>query len=166
MGFEPNAARRLRAMWATTSDPSLRHDLSNALQEFSSMSFVPSADLRRQIALCPACELRDPSAGREGLCDSHRFRWNLELCAADTRRDDTDEALDRIMQGVLASETSGRELLSAIDRQLRALALVWEAHERGAVQLPERIAESVRLARQGTPRFLPAAPRRPVQQAS
>lgn len=166
MGFEPNAAWRLRAVRATTSDPALRHDLSSALQDYPAMSFVPSADLRRQIALCAACELRDPSAGREGLCDAHRYRWNLELCAADARVSDGAEDLDRIMQTVLASETSGRELLAVIDRQLRALSLVWEAHERGAVELPERIAESVRLARSGLPKFLPAASRRAVQQAS
>ena len=47
------------------------------------MSFVPSAELLRDIALCAACTQDAPRAGRAGLCDDHRARWNLEACMAE-----------------------------------------------------------------------------------
>ena len=46
--------------------------------------------------------------------------------------------------------------LVALERQLRALHLVWDAHQIGAVHLPDQVAEAVRLARQ-TPQ--PRSPR-------
>jgi hypothetical protein len=162
MGIEPNASHRLRLLWATTLDGQLRRDLSTALEAIG-MSFVPSADLLRQIAICPTCESRQADGGRDGLCETHRARWNLELCLDSQEREGEDRALDRIMTGVLASEQNARAILAALDRQLRALHLVWEAHERGAVRLPDRIAESVHEARLNIPRCLPAGAERPRQ---
>jgi hypothetical protein len=132
------------------------------------MSFVPSADLLRQIANCLVCETHEAQHGRDGLCETHRARWNLELCMAEPSRETGDDALNQIMTGVLSSEQNGRALLAALDRQMRALHLVWEAHERGVVRLPDRIAESVQLARLNVPACLPGGVERShrVQQAS
>jgi hypothetical protein len=44
--------------------------------------------------------------------------------------------------------------------------LVWEAHNRGAVRLPESIAASVEKACSTGPRFLAGGARSKVQQAS
>ena len=158
MGFEPNAAQRLRLVWATTRDPRLRSALRTVIEN-PGMSFVPTPDLLRQVAACPACDPTDGEPRRQGLCDTHRARWNLEMCLADSGEPAAsgDRALDHIMTGVLSSEHSGRAVLAAMERQLRALHMVWEAHERGAVRLPERVAELVRVARFNLPPCLPAA---------
>jgi hypothetical protein len=71
--------------------------------------------------------------------------------------------LNTIINSVLADENSGRRLLVALERQLRALHLVWDAHQIGAVHLPDQVAEAVRLARQ-TPQ--PRGAARAVKHAS
>ena len=119
------------------------------------MSFVPSAELLRDIAMCASCTQDAPRRGRAGLCDGHRSRWNLEACMANAGTDlDEQEALQRLVQALLTSEDGGAQLLSAFDRQRRALRLVWEAHSRGAVRLPESIANTVERACVSGPRFL------------
>jgi len=165
MSLEPNARRRLKLVCATSRDPELVHDLRQALEE-EQMSFVPSADLLRDIALCAACTQDAPRTGRSGLCEVHRGRWNLEACAA-AATDMVDEpSLDRLVSGVLASPEGGAQLLTAFERQRRALRLVLEAHARGAVQLPDSIAETVERACTSGPRFLTGGSRSAVQQAS
>lgn len=164
MGIEPNARRRLHMVYATTRDPEILNDLRLALEE-DPMSFVPSADLLRDIALCTACVQDDTRAERVGLCDDHRARWNLEACMANTS-DGDDPTLQGLVHGVLTSPDGGAQLLSAFDRQRRALRLVLEAHARGAVQLPESIAATVERACTAGPRFLTGGLRSPVQQAS
>lgn len=129
------------------------------------MSFVPSAELLRDIALCEVCTQDDRRAGemgtgwerasgsrRAGLCDDHRARWNLEVCMAESA--DADEQVRRLVLGVLSSPDGGAQLLSAFDRQRRALQLVLEAHARGAVRLPDTVADTVERACSGGPRFL------------
>ncbi len=118
------------------------------------MSFVPSAELLRDIALCAACTQDAPRMGRAGLCDDHRARWNLEACMADSPSNREDASLQQLVRGVLASPDGGAQLLSAFDRQRRALRLVMEAHARGAVRLPESIAQTVERACTSGPRFL------------
>jgi hypothetical protein len=54
----------------------------------------------------------------------------------------------------------------AFDRQRRALRLVLEAHARGAVRLPDSIADTVERACDSGPRFLTGGPRPAAQQAS
>lgn len=165
MSLEPNARRRLKLVCATSRDPELVHDLRQVLEE-DQMSFVPSADLLRDIALCAACTQDAPRSGRSGLCDAHRARWNLEACAA-AATDMVDEpSLDRLVSGVLSSPEGGAQLLTAFERQRRALRLVLEAHARGAVQLPDSIAETVERACTSAPRFLTGGSRSAVQQAS
>jgi hypothetical protein len=97
------------------------------------------------------------------LCETHRSKWNLELVTKETLAEDGDAALSTIMNSVLADENSGRQLLVALERQLRALHLVWDAHQIGAVHLPDQVAEAVRLARQIQP---PRGKARVVKHAS
>jgi hypothetical protein len=165
MSIEPNARRRLQLVYATTRDPELLKDLRQVLEEDQKMSFVPGADLLRDIALCAACIQDGPRACRAGLCDEHRTRWNIEACMA-SPADSDDPSLQRLVQGVLTSPDGGAQLLSAFDRQRRALRLVLEAHVRGAVRLPESIAETVERACTTGPRFLTGGDRTAVQQAS
>jgi hypothetical protein len=162
MGFEPAAAKRLRRVWATTRDPLLRRELGATLEEIE-MPFVPSPELLRDINACSGCEHQDRRATRDGLCETHRSRWNLELCSANSLTDDGDAELNQIMRTLLADENHGRQLLGALERQLRALHLVWDAHQIGAVRLPDRIAEAVRLARLSAPA---TGKSKPVKQAS
>jgi hypothetical protein len=120
------------------------------------MSFAPSSELLQQIRSCSECEHREHRVTRDGLCENHRSRWNLELCSTEAFADDGEADLNKIMNSVLADENSGRRLLVALERQLRALHLVWDAHQIGAVRLPDQVVEAVRLARQNQ------GPARPV----
>jgi hypothetical protein len=165
MSIEPNARRRLQLVAATTRDPELLQDLRQVLEE-DPMAFVPSADLLREIACCAECTQDSPRAGRAGLCGDHRARWNLEACTADSADMEDQPSLQRLVHGVLTSPDGGVQLLSAFDRQRRALSMVWEAHNRGAVRLPDSIAASVESACMTGPRFLTNGSRSKVQQAS
>ena len=165
MTIEPNARRRLQLIAATTRDPELLKDLRQVLEEDHTMSFVPSGDLLRDIALCVACIQDSPRAPRAGLCDDHRARWNIEACMADSSANE-DPSLQNLVHGVLTSPDGGAQLLSAFDRQRRALRLVLEAHARGAVRLPESIAQTVERACTAGPRFLTGGELSAVQQAS
>src|SRR3954451_19698679 len=102
MSIEPNARRRLQLVYATTRDPELLKDLRQVLEEDQKMSFVPSADLLREVALCVACIQDGPRAARAGLCEEHRARWNIEACMANTS-DNEDPSLQRLVHGVLTS---------------------------------------------------------------
>ena len=131
------------------------------------MSYVPSAELLREIALCATCTQDAPRTGRAGLCDRHRARWNLEACMATTAPSTEEhESLNGLVQSLLSHDDAGTQLLTAYERQRRALRLVWEAHARGAVRLPESVAASVERACDSEPRFLSAGLRSRVQQAS
>jgi hypothetical protein len=165
MSIEPNARRRLHLVCATTRDPELAKDLRNVLDD-DRMSFVPSAGLLRDIAMCGACTRNVSHAGRAGLCNDHRARWNLEMCMADVGDATEESSLERLVYGVLTSPDGGAQLLSAFDRQRRALRLVMEAHERGAVDLPDSIAQTVERACTSGPGFLTGGSRSAVQQAS
>ena len=150
MGFEPHAATRLARLWATTSDPLLRQELGTILED-PAMSFAPSSALLQQIRNCAECEHHESRVTRDGLCEIHRSKWNLELVSKESPADEGDAALNSIINSMLADENSGRSLLVALERQLRALHLVWDAHQIGAVHLPDKVAEAVRLARQAQP---------------
>jgi hypothetical protein len=167
--LEPNARRRLRLVAATSRDLELVKDLRQALEEDDPMSFVPSANLLRDIALCAACTQGTADghrSGRAGLCDDHRSRWNLEACMAAGTEDGEDASLTRLVRGVLQTPEDGAQLLSAFDRQRRALRLVLEAHARGAVRLPDSIARTVERAATTGPRFLNGGARSAKQAVS
>lgn len=79
----------------------------------------------------------------------------------------TDAAsLQGLVHDILNSPDGGVQLLSALDRQRRALRLVLEAHARGAVRLPESIARTVERACSTGPRFLTGGSRPAKQVAS
>lgn len=164
--IEPNARRRLQLVAATSRDAELVKDLRQVLEEDDTMSFVPSADLLRDIALCAACTQDGPRAGRAGLCDGHRARWNLEACMAQSTDASEEASLNRLVHGVLQSPDGGAQLLSAFDRQRRALRLVLEAHARGAVRLPESIARTVERAATTGPKFLNGGSRSAAKQVA
>ena len=67
---------------------------------------------------------------------------------------------------MLSSPDVGAQLLAAFDRQRRALRLVMEAHARGAVRLPDSIADTVEKACSSGPRFLTGGSRSAAQPAS
>ncbi|HEY7394961.1 MAG TPA: hypothetical protein VH559_08950 [Gemmatimonadaceae bacterium] len=158
MSIEPSPRRRLQLVCATTRDPELKSELRQVIEE-SPMSFVPSADLLRDIAVCAACSQDGPRLARAGLCEAHRARWNLEACMDQTSDVGEESSLERLVHGVLSSPDGGAQLLSAFDRQRRALRLVLEAHSRGAVHLPDSVAETVEKACATGPRFLTGGPR-------
>jgi len=165
MSIEPNARRRLHLVSATTRDPDLMMELRQVLEEDHEMSFVPSTDLLRDIAVCAGCTQEGPRTGRAGLCERHRARWNLEACMAQASDGSEEATLQRLVHGLLSSPDGGTQLLTAFDRQRRALRLVLEAHSRGAVRLPDSIAETVERACASGPRFLTGGPRPAGQQA-
>ena len=99
MSLEPNARRRLHLVYATTRDPDLVKELRQVLEE-DPMSFVPSADLLRAIALCAACTQDASRDGRVGLCDDHRERWNLEVCMNEVSDGDEQVSLQRLVHDV------------------------------------------------------------------
>jgi hypothetical protein len=93
------------------------------------------------------------------LCDVHRARYNLEVCAdRAVLQEGPVEHLDDLMRRAMASGDLGTELLVAFRRQARALDAVWEAYRRGAAQLPDGVASSVERALVKVPRILGGAP--------
>lgn len=161
MGFEPNASQRLHLLLDSTSDLVLRTELQLVL-ESSPMPFVPSVGLRNVIAGCDACRSDGMAPiDRTSLCDVHRPRYNLEICADRAAlQEGPVEHLDDLMRRAMASGELGTELLTAFRRQARALDAVWEAYRRGAAQLPDSVASSVERALVKVPRILGGAPAR------
>jgi hypothetical protein len=161
MGFEPNAPQRLRLLLDSTSDLLLKIELQQVL-ESSPMPFVPSVGLRNVIAGCDACRSDGiVPIDRTSLCDVHRARFNLEVCADRAAlQEGPVEHLDDLMRRAMASDELGTEILAAFRRQAQALDAVWEAYRRGAAQLPDGVAASVERALVKVPRILGGAPAR------
>jgi hypothetical protein len=161
MGFEPNAPQRLRLLLDSTSDLLLKIDLEQVL-ESSPMPFVPTVGLRNVIAGCDTCRSDGVAPiDRASLCDVHRARYNLEICADRAAlQEGPVEHLDELMRRAMASGELGTELLAAFRRQARALDSVWEAYRRGAAQLPDGVAATVERALVKVPRILGGAPAR------
>jgi hypothetical protein len=161
MSLEPNAGRRLRLLASSTTDLVLRMELQQIL-ESAQMPFVSSVGLRNAIAGCDACRSDGVATiDRSQLCDVHRARYNLEMCADRAALEEGPvEHLDELMKRAMASEELGTELLAAFRRQARALDAVWEAYRRGAAQLPDGVAATVERALVNVPRILGGAPSR------
>lgn len=126
------------------------------------MPFQPSVGLRNTIASCESC-LSDGVATirRESLCDLHRARYNLEVCAdRAVLQEGPVDHLDDLMRRAMASGELGTELLTAFRRQARALDAVWEAYRRGAAQLPDGVAANVERALVKVPRIIGGPPAR------
>ena len=161
MGIEPRTADRLRLLLSSSPDLLLRLELQQVL-ESNPMPFVPSAGLRNAIAGCDACVSDGVTPiNRASLCDAHRSRFNLEICADRAAlQEGPVEHLDDLMRRAMASDEIGTELLAAFRRQARALDAVWEAYRRGAAQLPDGVAATVERALVKVPRILGGAPAR------
>jgi hypothetical protein len=120
MGFEPHADRRLRRLFATTRNPSLKADLGALLLHHQSVSDAPAA------------------------------------AASDTgasRQPGFSPAVSDFLAELMSSDEVHAELLTAFAAQAKAIQLVWEAHRRGAAELPGGVVEAVERAR-SLPRFL------------
>ena len=121
------------------------------------MSKVPSQDLAQEIEACPDCGFTPREAIRRAqLCQVHRSRWNLEACMSAGESDESrgEGYLERLVQRAIATDTGTSGFLSALECQARALDMIWEAHTRGAAQLPEPVAASVERARTALPTYL------------
>lgn len=152
MGFEPNAAERLRWVGDAPGFSDIRSELL-ALLEAYPMNEVPSAALRREIDFCSDCTIT-ADLDRSGLCARHRARWNREACEALPAGGVASDQLDRIVRGALTERGTGTEFLSAFGRQAEALRQVWDAHRVGVLQLPESVYDSVDRAVHSVPDFL------------
>jgi hypothetical protein len=161
MSLEPFPAQRLRQVLDTTSDLVLRMELQQVLKS-ASMSFQPTITLRNVIAACETCRSDGTSPiDRAMLCDTHRARFNLEMCADRAAlQEGPADHLDELMRRAMASGELGTELLAAFRRQAQALDAVWEAHRRGAAHLPDGVAANVERALVKVPRILGGAPPR------
>ena len=128
----------------------------------SPLPLVPRVGLRNVIAGCDACRSDGIAPiDRTSLCDVHRARFNLEVCADRAAlQEGPVEHLDDLMRRAMASDELGTELLAAFRRQAQALDAVWEAYRRGAAQLPDGVAASVERALVKVPRILGGAPAR------
>jgi hypothetical protein len=126
------------------------------------MSFQPTITLRNVIAACETCRSDGTSPiDRAMLCDTHRARFNLEMCADRAAlQEGPADHLDELMRRAMASGELGTELLAAFRRQAQALDAVWEAHRRGAAHLPDGVAANVERALVKVPRILGGAPQR------
>lgn len=126
------------------------------------MPFVPSVGLRNVIAGCDTCRSDGiMPIDRASLCDAHRTRFNVEICADRAALEEGPvDHLDDLMRRAMASGELGTELLAAFRRQARALDSVWEAYRRGAAQLPDGVAATVERALVEVPRILGGAPAR------
>jgi hypothetical protein len=150
MGYEPCAARRLRRVVASTLDRSVRDTLEPLLMDLPNTSLDVAARPVRAPRTPPA-----PDRRVEGLGDvapaGRAVQGDLPLGEARLGGD---------LPG-LTSELSGAdlaELLMVLAQQATTLRLVWEAHARGAITLPESLEQRVEQVRNRVPRFL--APRR------
>jgi len=125
MGFEPNAAWRLQMICADTSDVMLRSEIETLL---------PS---------------RRPNTGMEYLAPTPVTFDDERPQAAPSFSPPVSEFVSDLM----SSRDVHAELLNAFAAQAKAVQLVWEAHRRGAIELPASVLESVSRART-LPRFL------------
>jgi hypothetical protein len=118
------------------------------------MPSVPSAALRIDIDVCADCT-EGTEKGRAGLCARHRARWNQEICEAPTEGVVAASSnLDVLVRRALDADFGGTELLTAFSRQTSALQLIWDAHQRGALELPASIAATVDRAVRTVPDLL------------
>jgi hypothetical protein len=147
MGYEPSAARRLLRVVACTSDHSLRATLEPLLMDVPITSYDVTARPERAPWTPPA-----PGWRTEPLGDSAPTR-SLQ---ADLPLDDAPPRLAGDLPN-LTRDLSGAdlaELLIVLAQQATTLRLVWEAHVRGALTLPDSLERRVEHARHRVPRFL------------
>jgi hypothetical protein len=146
MGYEPLAAHRLHRVAANTPDGAVRSTLEPLLMDVPNTSY-DVATRRERASWTPAGAAHRGDMLGDGPA----------ACQAELPLDEPRPAGD--LPG-LTSELSGAdlaELLIVLAQQSTTLKLVWEAHARGAITLPDTLAQRVEQARRRAPRFL--APR-------
>ena len=147
MGYEPCAARRLRRVVACTSDLAVRESLEPLLMDMPNTSFDVDALVR--------APWTPPTPARrvEPLGDAPPVRERQgELPLDEPRLGGDLPGLTRDLSGADLAE-----LLVVLAQQATTLKLVWEAHARGAITLPDSLEQRVEQVRHRVPRFL--APR-------
>ncbi len=148
VGFEPSAARRLRRVVARTSDHSLRATIEPLLMDVPNTSFDVPVRAERTAWSPPAGWRAEPLGDAPA---APAIQTNLPL--DDARLGGDLPNLTRDLSGADMAE-----LLVVLAQQATALKLVWEAHVRGALTLPDSLERRVEQARHRVPRFL-APPR-------
>ena len=149
MGFEPYAARLLRRVVPRTADLVVRDTLEPFRMDMPNTSFDVAARLERAPWSGPT-----PSRRLETLGDAppvHERQGELPL--DEPRLGGDLPGLTRDLSGADLAE-----LLVVLAQQAAALKLVWEAHARGAITLPQSLEHRVEQVRRRVPRFL--APQR------
>jgi hypothetical protein len=146
MGYEPCAARRLRRVVACTPDLAVRDTLEPLLMDMPNTS-VDVAARSERVPWTPAA----PAWRVEALGDAPPAHQG-ELPLDEPRLGGDLPGLTRELSGADLAE-----LLVVLAQQATTLKLVWEAHARGAITLPESLERRVEQVRRRTPRFL--APR-------
>jgi hypothetical protein len=148
MGYEPCAARRLRRVVASSPDRTVRDTLEPLLMDLPNSSL----DVGAHAVRAPWTTFA-PAGRAEPIGD-----------VATAREVQGDLPLDEPRLGgdlpALTRDLSGAdlaELLVVLAQQTTTLRLVWEAHARGAITLPETLEQRVEQVRHRVPRFL--APR-------
>lgn len=105
---------------------------------------VPSAPLAEAIARCADCR---PDA----LCAAHQAAWREERWRGELARHAHGERFAdgyaEFRDQAFASTRVASSCLALLRTQAEALALVWEAHARGAVALPAPVLAAVLAAR-------------------
>lgn len=145
MGYEPSAARRLQRVVACTSDHSLRATLEPLLMDVPNTSYDVPVRSERTPWTPPASGWRT-----EPLGDTPAPRSLQADLPLDDARLGSD--LPSLTRGLSGADMA--ELLVVLAQQATALKLVWEAHVRGALTLPESLERRVEQTRHRVPRFL------------
>lgn len=151
MGYEPYAARRLRRVVACTSNVLLRETLTPLLMDLPNTSLDVTARPARTHRTSPDAQRGDERLG-DALVPSPVVQADLPL---DDRR--LGGELPELARGLSGADMA--ELLVVLAQQSAALKLVWEAHTRGAITLPDSLEQRVESVRRRAPRFLSAAAR-------
>ncbi len=152
MGYEPNAARRLRRVVASTSNVLLRETLTPLLMDLPNTSLDVAARPTRTHRGSSDAQRGDKLLGDVLVPTSPAIQADLPL---DDRRLGGD--LPELARGLSGADMA--ELLVVLAQQSAALNLVWEAHMRGAITLPDSLEGRVENVRRSVPRFLAATAR-------
>jgi hypothetical protein len=145
MGIEPCAARRLRRVVACTADFVVRDTLEPLLMDMPNTSFDVAARVERVPWSAPTPPRRSETLGDAAPV----LERQGELPLDEPRLGGDLPGLTRDLSGADLAE-----LLVVLAQQAAALKLVWEAHARGAVTLPQSLEQRVEQVRRRVPRFL------------
>lgn len=159
MGFEAPAAAaaRLKLFFMTTSDAAVRRTLLPLFPDVT----MPN-ELGGNLYSNPGNRIRPSVRHAERSTreiDDARLAENIAPGTTPVSPVSTESDiprfghdLDALLLQLFATPQVASEMMAAASAQARALALVWEAHERGAIALPDPVARAVADARARVPR--------------